>query len=162
MIDKILDFIAHIFSYFDKNEEKLDQFIPKDKLIIISPDGTWSLKDKNCFNNVTPQPPQIGDIMEPPNSFPNKKKLIEDLNKCYIKGVIDSCKHTLCENGNYLLRLNICPESSTPNNLKRLRKWMEKTYNFSTIQQDRNICTTTNEHYYIIVFEYNSKKLIFK
>lgn len=164
-MQKILDFIYHVYSYFIEESNINDKNILKNKSIVLSPDGTWSLKDNNCFSEKKikhKDDDQVGKILEPPSFFSKKRELSMDLNECYIKGFIDSCTHILCENGAYILKLSICPKSSSPENLKRLRKWMEKGYDFKTIQQDRAICPTTNQNYYTIAFEYDPKKLIFK
>ena len=179
ILQKILDFISHVCDFFKKDDKPIFQ---KNTHIVIRPNGTWVLKTETKQPKVIKQPTptqntsyyyknvdwfsteEAGEILAPPDFFPHKSELSVKLNECLEHNVINSCQHTKTKNGTYVLRIELpCNDESLNaySQFKLFAKAMESQYNFTTISTERILSKISNDHFYVIIFEYDPRKSIF-
>lgn len=181
MLSILRGIIICIWSLFlNKKKTQEDCFLSQEKMIVLHPDGTWTLKSKQnqtssyysygtnntqSFNSYASQTSDPRPINTPPHDFPQKAELEEKLRRCIDLGVILSCSHKICDNNVYILDIQIPYDSQNEkswNQYRRFVKAMEDKYNFETIQEERVSSKVSCEKYYSVSFEYDARKQLFK
>lgn len=172
LVKKIFDF----FCFFPKKEKSF--FIPKDKFLILRPDGTWVIKDSKTkqqnttsYYNMPPMPMynfdshDEGVLLGPPDEFPQKLELREKLDKCLELGVISSCCHKSIQHGVYLLDIQLPYDSTNANNWNQYKmfvKAMEEKYNFETVREEKIFSKISSEKYYAVSFRFDPRTYFLK
>ena len=168
---------------FPETEQK--PLIPKDKMLVLRPDGSWILDD-NKSSTPPPVPKTIPtpnvsawhsygpldpishvevELSHPPSLFPFASELESKLSECIIAGVISSCVHTKTGNETYVLTIEI-PYSkdkvAESTQLNLFVKAMRDKYQLLLLKRQKQISSVSAESYHMLVFEYDPRKKMFE
>lgn len=166
-------------SLFPSFDEEINSAVPKDKFLVLRPDGSWILDEKNPKPTNTPQNVPIpswhnygpiepvGDqvVTKPPTLFPYATELDAKLTDCIGAGVISGCTHIRTKDMTYKLSLEVPFNDNSPSENTQINLFvrvMEQKYKLSLVKRHKHISTVSSCRYHILVFEYDPRKQLFK
>lgn len=164
--------VTAFFSIFTRKKSAVS-FLPHDKILILSPDGTWSIKDSkvkpqntNSFygfpaTNYHFDAYEESILLGPPDEFPQKRELRDKLDRCLELGVISSCSHKTTRSGVYTLDIQLPYESESSTNWNQYKmfvKAMEEKYQFETLREEKITSKISSEKYYAVTFQFDPRK----
>jgi hypothetical protein len=168
--------------FFPEKEKK--PLIPKNKMVVLRPDGSWILDDNkpsgpppapkiihtpnvSAWHSYGPLDPisQVEvDLKQPPSLFPFALELETKLSECILAGVISSCVHTKTGNETYVLTIEI-PYSKDKvvenTQLNLFVKAMRDKYKLLLLKKQKQVSSVSSESYHLLVFEYDPRKTLF-
>lgn len=173
--DRLLKAIS---CFFDGDEEE-SECIPKNKFLVLRPDGSWIIDDKNKSNLPNPGRPPIPPISSyapppnpcvdveldaPPIFFPQAEDLKSKLDDCLVAGVVSKCRHIKTKDNVYVLTIDIpyTKTSSIDNTQVTLFiRAMRDKYRLSLASREKVCSTVTCCKHHTLVFEYDPRKILF-
>lgn len=173
----IYNFLSHVKNFFKKEDK---EFLPRDKIIVLRHDGTWTISDAKSKSQQSKPPPNIpvfpvswcdydflpteGETLTPPDFFPKKAELKQNLDKCLDAGAISSCTHTIKRNNVYVLEIEVpCSENydQSHTQFKSFIRVMESTYNFDVLQKECCTSKISSQKFHKVTFQYDPRTKIF-
>lgn len=169
----------HIFERLTSRTCKSPQeFVPKDKILVLRHDGSWILNDMKApppvqptipnpspWYSYGPLDPVVKQIDEVPDLHPDAKDLNKKLNECMAANVIVSCSHSVDYNNIYTLSVELPDSGETVidnNQINAFIRAMQLKYDLKLARKERINSTTTVNRYTTLVFEYNMRSRLFK
>lgn len=175
-----------VYRRFFPDKKPKQPFIPKDKMVVLRPDGSWILDDKpsapipNIISlpktipqpNVSPwhsygplDPVSDVELQHPPSLFPFAQELENKLAECVSAGVISSCTHTKTGDETYVLAIDI-PYSKDKilenTQLNLFIKAMRDKYHLCLLKRHKHVSAISSESYHTLVFQYDPRKKLFE
>jgi hypothetical protein len=169
--------------FFPEQEKK--PLIPKDKMVVLRPDGSWILDDnKSSKPPAVPQrvpTPNVSawhsygpldpisnievELRDPPSLFPFAQELTIKLTECIAAGVISSCVHKKTGTETYVLTIEI--PYTRDNNIANTQinlfvKAMRDKYHLVLLNKRRDVSAISSESYHVLIFEYDPRKKLFE
>jgi hypothetical protein len=159
--------------------KKLEKpFLPKDKMLVLRPDGSWILNDSQCpppVQPVIPNPspwysygpldPVVQEINKVPDLHPDAKDLNKKLNECMEANVITSCSHSVDHNNIYTLVVELPSSGETVidvNQINAFIRAMQLRYDLKLARKERCVSSVSNVTFNTLVFEYDMRSKLFK
>lgn len=166
------------------SEEEKKPLIPKDKMLVLRPDGSWILDDNkpaplpipkkvptpnvsawHSYGPIDPISSVDVELEKPPGLFPFAKELEIKLADCMDAGVISSCNHKKTGNETYVLTIEI-PYSKDKivenTQLNLFVRAMKDKYHLSLLKRQRHISAVSCESHHLLIFEYDPRKKLFE
>jgi hypothetical protein len=154
------------------------EFLPKDKMLVLRPDGSWILNDSAAPPPVqptipTPSPwysygpldPVVQEYNQVPELHPDAKDLNKKLNDCMAANVITSCSHSVDHNNIYTLTVELPMSGETVidvNQMNAFIKAMQLRYDLKLARKERCTSSVSTLRFSTLVFEYDMRSKLFK
>jgi hypothetical protein len=153
-------------------------FLPKNKMLVLRPDGSWILNDSQApppvqpaipnpspWHSYGPLDPVVQDIDRVPDLHPESKDLNKKLNECMAANVITSCSHSVDYNNIYTLVVELPSSGETvidTNQINAFIKAMQLRYDLKLARKERCVSSVSNIVFNTLVFEYDMRSNLFK
>lgn len=177
VIRKTKDFLGAVkILVFGQRPEK--PFLPKDKMLVIRPDGSWILNDSSAPPPVQPPIPNpspwyaygpldpiVQEIDRVPDLHPDSKDLNKKLNDCMAANVITSCAHSVDHNNIYTLIVELPSSGETVIETSQINAFiraMQLKYDLKLARKERVSSSVSNITFNTLVFEYDMRSKLFK